>query len=119
MITSQKIVPLLAANSKIKINNENVPIDPLLLFQRISVLKKSDTDLQDYMKYELVPYPSSLYDDAGMRKTQKSTFYSVFEESSRNVNDTNNFAYVIDGGMLLHRVKWQINQKFNSILDFT
>ncbi|XP_018372446.1 PREDICTED: uncharacterized protein LOC108767205 [Trachymyrmex cornetzi] len=64
--TSQKVVPLLAANSKLKINNEHVPIDPLLLFQRITVLKKSDTDLQNYMKNELAPYLLSLYDDAGM-----------------------------------------------------
>lgn len=39
--------PLLAVNSIMKINAEVVPIDPLL-FQRISVMKKSDEDLQKF-----------------------------------------------------------------------
>lgn len=34
-----KIIPLLASTSKIQVNNDFVPIDLLLLFQRICVLK--------------------------------------------------------------------------------
>lgn len=33
------------------------------------------------------------------------------------MNDINTFTYIIDGGMLLHRVKWQINDKFSTIFD--
>ena len=43
-----KVTSLLAFSSKIKINNEEVTIDPLLLFQRISVMKKSDEEFQKY-----------------------------------------------------------------------
>ena len=50
-----------------------------------------------------------------MRKTTKSSLYDIFQQSKPNVNDVNNFFYIIDGGMLLHRLNWDQNQKFSSI----
>lgn len=42
-----KIIPLLASTSKIKVDDDIIPIDPLLLlFQRICVLKNRMKNLQ-------------------------------------------------------------------------
>jgi len=38
---SHRVLPLSAVHSSIKIKNRIIPIDPHLLFQRISVLKKN------------------------------------------------------------------------------
>ncbi|CAB3224866.1 unnamed protein product [Arctia plantaginis] len=42
---------------------------------RITVSKKFESNLQEYLQYELSPYPTSLFDSNGMRKTTKATLY--------------------------------------------
>jgi hypothetical protein len=37
----------------------------------------------------------------------ESTLYNIFEQSKRDVNDVSKFFYIIDGGMILHRLKRQ------------
>ncbi|KAL4710241.1 hypothetical protein ACJJTC_005414, partial [Scirpophaga incertulas] len=112
-----KINPLLAKSNKIKIHDEVIPVDPLLLFQRICVLKKTDEELKNYMNYELAPYPLALFENGELRKTKKSTFYELFPELSINLKSLENVHYIIDGGMLLHRCKWQLNESFKMICE--
>lgn len=69
------------------------------------------TQLQQYLKYELAPYPLSLFDGVGMRKTGKAALYPLFETLDTTF-DKNNSLYVIDGGMLLFRVIWQTNCRY-------
>ncbi|KYN10148.1 hypothetical protein ALC57_17724 [Trachymyrmex cornetzi] len=95
---------LLSMNSKIKVNNIEV-VDPNLIFQRLCFLRKSNDELRQYFSYELAPYPLSLFDNAGMRKTTKSTLYDIFVQCETDVHDVTKFFYIIDGGMLLHRLK--------------
>jgi len=73
-------VTTMACASKLKIRNEIKAVDPLILFKRISILKKSDVELQNYLKYELVPYPLGLFNEEGMRnrKTDKAQLYKLF-----------------------------------------
>ncbi|GFW13738.1 uncharacterized protein TNCV_2105621 [Trichonephila clavipes] len=52
-----------------------------------------------------------------MRKTKKSTFYELFLEISINLKSVENVHYVIDGGMLLHRCRWQLNETFQMICE--
>lgn len=111
----KKVIPLLGVNSKIKIDEKTVAIDPLLLFQRFCVMKKSEEELQDFFKYELAPYPLSLFDDAGMRKSAKSTLYKLFKPTNISLNKETSL-YIVDGGMLIYKVKWQTNCKFQAIL---
>lgn len=112
-----KVVSLLTVNNKIKVYDEVIPIDELLLFQRICVLKKSEEELQTYLNFELAPYPVTLFDQGLMRKTTKSSFYDLFTQLNISVNDNNIFSYAIDGGMLLHRCKWQLDEKFETICN--
>lgn len=60
------------------------------------------------MKHEVAPYPLSLFDNLGMWKT----LYDLFTESTTSVIDVRKFSCVIDGGMLLHRVRWELNKQF-------
>lgn len=91
-----------------------VTIDPLLLFQRISLNKKFEENLCEYLQYELSPYPTALFDNVGMRKTQKSKIYDYFEPINYQV--VCDATYIIDGGFLLHRVVWQKNDTFHIVI---
>lgn len=48
-------ISLITGNNLIRIHDEVVPIDPMLLFQRIRVTKQNDEDLQKYLEQELAP----------------------------------------------------------------
>ncbi|GBN63618.1 hypothetical protein AVEN_238922-1 [Araneus ventricosus] len=98
-----KVLPLLTISRTIKVHDEKVPIDPVLLFQRMSITKSFEDELQTFFKYELAPYPLSLFDAIGMRKTQKSTIYDCFQCVNVEIGNTN-ATYIIDGGYLLHCV---------------
>ncbi|GBL80608.1 hypothetical protein AVEN_225288-1 [Araneus ventricosus] len=74
----------------------------------------SDAELQKYFESELSPFPLSLFDEEGLRKTRKSVFYDLFSASS-DVHFTS-ACYVVDGGFLLHRVLWQAKESFSFIL---
>lgn len=66
-----KVIPLLAVNSSIKVGEETICLYPLMLFQRMCIAKKSKDEIKDYLKYELAPFPLSLFSEAGMRKGTK------------------------------------------------
>lgn len=97
-----RALPLTSMNSMVKINNEKVVVDPFLLFQQISISKKSAEGLKKYMQYELAPYPLAFFNESGMRKCRKSVLYTFFEEI-----DLTTFKFVIDGGFLVHKVVCQ------------
>ncbi|CAH1109578.1 unnamed protein product [Psylliodes chrysocephalus] len=119
MITTEltknnKTLPISTAYSKIKIKDRVLPIEPLLIFQRISVFKHSEKDFKQFFTYELAPMPMSIYDEAGLRKNTKSTLYSLFNKH----NDFNfsDCILVIDGGMLLHKVSSTTKKSFSYIM---
>lgn len=112
---SSKVLPLGIMTSSIKIRDELIPIDPLLLFQRISIMKQNDVELKTCFNYELSPYPLSLFSEGGMRKTKKSVLYDYIKPMENTNVELNYKTYVVDGGFLLHRIIWQINQTFVKI----
>uniref|UniRef100_A0A8D9EKC7 Uncharacterized protein n=1 Tax=Cacopsylla melanoneura TaxID=428564 RepID=A0A8D9EKC7_9HEMI len=46
-----RALPLSSVILSIKIHDETVTVDPMLLSQRISICKKSDEDLVEFLKY--------------------------------------------------------------------
>jgi len=64
----------------------------------------------------LAPYPFSVFDDAGMRKSPKSSIYDCFETVNILVDiDDLNATYIIIRGFLLHRVVWDHEETYNHI----
>ncbi|XP_061723992.1 uncharacterized protein LOC133530150 [Cydia pomonella] len=120
----ETVQPLGNVNLSISVEEKKVSIEPDLIFKRISFLKKSQDELKTYLQYELSPYPLSLFDKNGMRKTNKSIFYEMFSPVTPNSTDQDQLcddvnlkdeAHVIDGGLLLHRVVWQKNTTYSAI----
>ena len=110
-----KVLSLKAVNSSVKIDNEVVTIDPTLIFQRISLNIQSKTDMHKFLEYELAPYPLSLFDEGGMQKGRKSSFYDNFSKISGVSRGPNDF-YVVGGGFLLHKVRWDTNKSIDFII---
>ncbi|KAL4718517.1 hypothetical protein ACJJTC_010356 [Scirpophaga incertulas] len=113
---ADRVLPLLSASSVIKVHNEKVPMDPALLFQRMSITKTFQDELEQFFAYELAPYPLSLFDAVGMRKTMKSALYNCFDCLNFEI-DNANAIYIIDGGYLLHHVVWNRDETFHVIFE--
>uniref|UniRef100_A0A6P7GZZ5 Uncharacterized protein LOC114345123 n=1 Tax=Diabrotica virgifera virgifera TaxID=50390 RepID=A0A6P7GZZ5_DIAVI len=117
MSKNKRILPLSTVNSSIKSKDDVVvPIDPNLLFQRMNVVKNTDKQLRQYFQYELAPFPMSLFSEGLMRKTAKSSIFDLFKILKNDI-DIAESAFVIDGGMLLHRVRWCQNDVLQDILN--
>jgi hypothetical protein len=118
-------VKTLATARAIKITEDRT-IDIALLFQRFLVVSQSVyLNLSEVMEYELSPYPSALFEAKDrLRKPDKAHLV----EAIRNyVTPTSDDAvletipvtdhYVLDGGSLLHRLKWTEGSTYSSIAN--
>jgi len=56
-----KVLRLVSVNSFVNIHDCKVAIDPLSLFQRISLNNKCNKHLHEYLTYELSPYSLALF----------------------------------------------------------
>jgi hypothetical protein len=57
--------------------------------------------------FELTPYPTALFKDGYMRKPNKAMLYKEFCKDLTTASLPSNIVFVVDGGCLRHRVKWQ------------
>lgn len=111
------VLSLASMTCAIEVHNEPVVVDPLMIFQRTAIAKKSDEDLEDLLCYELSPFPLALFNEGGMRKSKKSALYDALPALSDETINFKTSTNVVDGGFLLHRVKWNVGTKFHSICD--
>src|SRR5262249_2869906 len=63
-----------------KDNGNIVTVDTMTLLNRILCVCKKEEELHECFGYELSPYPLSLFDEGGMRKTRKSVLYEILEK---------------------------------------
>jgi hypothetical protein len=74
-----RVVSLEYSNkTSIFIRDDIIPIDTLLLFQRIMLKVKSDEEIKEYFKYELAPMPLSLFNKMGQMRKTKNQYYMIF-----------------------------------------
>ncbi|KAG5880067.1 hypothetical protein JTB14_034698 [Gonioctena quinquepunctata] len=72
-----RVQPLAIMNNGIKIGDDILPVNPTTLFQRISVAKNCDEQLEFFLFYDLSLYCFSLVEN-GLRKGTKSALYKAF-----------------------------------------
>ncbi len=71
-----------------------------------------------FFKPELTKTPASLFKGVVMRKTQKSLLLKVLFPDVANVKNENSHSFettVVDGGALIHRVRWAKDTSFSKI----
>ena len=113
-----QITTLECLNVGVNIEKEKVYVHPTILFSRLLVIMEREDDVKKYFAYELTPIPTSLFQDGMMRKATKSMLANFI---TRNIHSVQNYlfpVYIIDGGALLHKVKWSTNNAdVQQILD--
>lgn len=112
----KRVLPLSAVTSSLKVLDTVVAVDPIVLYQRISFTKESQEQLKSFFAWELSPYPLSLFDEIGMRKSKKSAMFNLFSPIEENVTE-GDVLYVIDGGHLLHKVVWRKGDTYRDICN--
>ena len=112
-----KVITLQHMNCTVKIHDDVVAVDPNDIFQRILLMNLSNEELKDMFLYELSPFPQSLFDIYGFRKNTKSQLYDFFNQCNTNLRNKDEFAYIIDGGWLIHQFKWTTGSKFVNIVN--
>lgn len=100
------VLSLKTIQSSVKIDDETISIDPIMLFSRLTLNIKSNKSIKNYLHYELAPYPLSIFTENGLRKNMKSQSYNEFT-SVDALPDSDHIVHVIDGGYLLHTVVWK------------
>lgn len=100
----------------VKIGEKTIHIDPLILFTRLAAIVHRESDPIEQFNYELTPEPSSLFKDGLMRKPNKATLRNTLLVKVEPSKDVAAKSCVIDGGALLHKVKWFPDSTFGDVL---
>ena len=109
----------LAVKSSVKVQDDNLQVDPDLLFQSLaSFAAELPVSLENAFVYELCSYPPALFDSSlFLRESQKSQFgdaiWSMIQHPE--ISLPTDVQYVIDGGSLLHKVPWVRGETFRGI----
>ena len=67
-----------------KVGDDKVTIDPLVLFGRLSLLNQNQENAATHFMYELAQEPPSLFKNGLMRKATKSTLRQNLLKNSPN-----------------------------------
>jgi hypothetical protein len=111
------------------VSSSAVPVSPdrsintILLFQRFLVASRSaEVSAEEVMSYELSAFPISLFQDKSLiRKADKHHLAQAIDshycKQTTNVDHVipQNTKYVLDGGSLLHRLKWNKGVTYGEI----
>ena len=108
MKTSKKCRNLADLQKKVKVGDKKIYIEKTLLFNRLIIMAERDEGIEDIFKFELTPVPTALFTmDSMMRKPKKHEFGQMLKEKATKLDlNMNSKVHVVDGGWLLHQVKW-------------
>ena len=104
------------------VNEKRIYLDSLKLFNRLIILAQRDMTVETSLQYELTPFPLSLFSnkDQKMNKANKAGFSKTSLKALTDPLDLINQScctLVIDGGWLLHMVKWEQHQTWQEIAN--
>ena len=101
----------MVSKSSVKITDDQVQVDPQLLFQR-HIIAWDNSQLEELFQYELCTnmYPTALFDSPFMlRQPEKPALADALWAKltpEAKTQPKGNVQYVLDGGALLHQVSW-------------
>ena len=101
----------------VKIDSKTVHIDPLILFTRLTALIQRDETVEENFKYKFTPEPTALFKNGMTRKSGKSVLRNHLLNKYPSCDSPSSRSVVIDGGALLHKVKWFYGSSFTDIID--
>ena len=115
---------LMSSDNELKVDDDIVPVDPQLLFQRMSLAVSRDNsiDIKAVFQYELSTLPASLFSekDGLMREADKAQLsteiWEYIDGAGFHSDLPGEIIKVIDGDYLLHRIQnWPKGKTFSDI----
>ena len=100
-------------HSILKIYNEVVDIDPLILFSRLILLAEREEETTPYFEYELTNYPLSLFKNGMVRSGNKVSLRNYLTKGIPNANLPTEIVHIIDGEALLCQIKSFLYTRFS------
>jgi len=105
--------------SKMVVADKHLKVDSNLLFSRLIIIAQRCDDIEPIFCHELTAVPAAFFKDGMMHETAKSLLAKELKGAVklRVCNSTVPLNYVVDGGWLLHKVKWQSVGTYDDVLD--
>ena len=113
MFKSKDRAAIMKSESSIKIDNEEIFVDPTLLFQRFIASVQGiacDVDVETAFSYELCTFPLALSENNGhLQEADKPQLANAIWKciGTCHITQPNCAHRVLDGGSLLHKVVWK------------
>ncbi len=95
---NDRVKTISGAVNTVKIRGQSVVVNPTLLFNRITCVMQSRSEMEEFLSYELAPQPTSLFNEGTMRKTAKSTLSALLRS-----NVTPQSTFPEDAGFVIDR----------------
>ena len=100
----------------IQVDKKKIHINPTLLLSGLIAIVQREEDMALFLCYELTTFPTSLFKNNALRKNDKSqlarNLKNNVEPSTRSIRAE----YVLDGGALIHKVKWAKKGTYQDIM---
>ena len=111
---SDHIKPIAFLYNNVKLGQKVIYINPLTLFTRLVAMIQREENLEKFFEYELTPMPTSLFKDGMMRKADKPALrkHLIDDKVPQSFRAGK---FILDGGALLHKVKWVRNKSYREI----
>ena len=113
-----QLINLHALQQSKSIGNKEETTNPTLMFNRLITVAAHEEDLEPFFEFELTYEPMSLFKQGMMRDPDKPSLRKVImsdinaaKKEEMGIPDS----YVLDGGALLHRVRWFKGMTFNAV----
>lgn len=93
-------------------------IDSKVMFNRMIAVAKREESIEQFFEIELTLEPMSMFKDGMMRKPDKPSLRKVLlpDSLSHTCEEINKqVTFIIDGGALLHKVRWEKGIKFSEV----
>ena len=102
----------------IQIDKHKVHFNPSILFTRLTAILQRGEDIKPFFAYKLTAIHTTLFKDGIMRKPVKSQLAHYLTLNVQSANEPSiKTLQVIDGGALLHRIKWEKKAAYNDIVE--
>ena len=95
-------------------------VNPNVLFTRLTALAQREDNVEAYFKYELAVFSPSLFKDGLLRKPDKSSLRRALLLNTNVIekhNQSPKVMYTIDGGALLHRLRYMKGWTFQKVAE--
>lgn len=118
--TACKVKPLGFSMKSIKLNGQDIIINPHQLFHRMLTVMPSVDKLKESFNYELASSPLSIFDDSGIRQHNPSPLFDYFDKikGQSNIAFTDKDSdFFVSGDFILGQVAWSSAQTFGEIIE--